>query len=200
MITIKETTRKINTIAKHSKDLVTLLDEVMPPVLFHAMKDGQITPAVELVGKVSAKHRPSVVEYLCEFGPFAYSKTKGFHYDKAKVKPYAGEQGTDIRETFVLIEIDTFPLYSEFNGKADQVIETAPFDFDAKLIELLHRAKLAQSGNSTKFNGLVDSKYLQMIRNNLPGEVLIKVDTIKDNGKTKDLVPAIEAEQVAIAA
>lgn len=200
MFTIKELSKKIATITKQSKAVIDLLDEAMPSILYHAMKDGQITPAIDLVGKIAAKHRPAVVEYLCEFGPFSYTKEKGFTYNKVKAKDYPDVQGSDTRETWVLFTIGDMPLFSAFNGKADTIPETKAFDFDAKLIELLHRAKLAQAGQSTKFNGLAESKFLQMIRNNLPGEVLTKIDTVKDNGKTVDLVPAVNEEAVIKAA
>ena len=193
MFNIKEVTHKIKTIGKQSKQVVTLIDETMPSILFHAMKDGQSTPATMLVTSVSPKHLPAVIEYLCEHGPFSYSKDKGFQYNKTKAKEYPAEQGTEDRETWALIIIDSYPLFSEYMGKADTIPEEKAFDFDAKLIELLHRAKVAQAGQSTKFTGLAESKYLQMIRNNLPGDVLTKIDTVKDNGKVVDMVPQVEA-------
>lgn len=198
MYNAKQFKSAVNTIKKTGAKLDDLIHNAACFAVFHSIKDGQITPAQDLISAMpNSGRRSNLISWLCLYGNLSWvqGKLKSVAHHGNKFKPGTSEREIVAFEQYE-IALDN-PFWFEFE---DAPIQQKPFDFDAKLIALLHQAKIVQAGQSAKFDGLADSKFMQMIRNNLPGEVLTKVDTIKENGKTKDIVPPVKADQVSIAA
>ena len=77
--------RAIKGLVKTSAKLTTLVDQALLGAVYHAVKDGQITPGVDLVDAVPRSMKPDVVLYLTKFGPFSYSPNKFVHLSCGKL-------------------------------------------------------------------------------------------------------------------
>lgn len=191
MLNDKQFKSAVNTIQKTGEKIDGLIHQAACFAVFHSIKDGQISPAVSLVAAMpKSGRRSNLISWLCLYGNLTYvaGVLKACSHHGAKHK-----QGTPEREIIAFAQHDSAeanPFWEEFS---DAVVVLKPFDFDAALIKLLHQAKIVQAGQSEKYSGLEQSKFLQQARDFIPGDLLQKIDTIKDNGKSKDLIPKQEA-------
>ena len=146
---------EIKQIGSASSNIVGQLSNAIGSILYHAMKDGQSTPATSLVNLLNRKHRATVVEYLCEFGPFSYNRKDGFRYAKGKARVYEHASGSPEREAWVVSYINDLESYATWEGQSEKVptfndvdVEKVLKGYIKHLFERIHNAK--DNGKSVK--------------------------------------------------
>lgn len=143
---LKTLNKELAYISSASCGLVAAISNILPSVLFHALKDGQITPACGLVAALNPKHRATVVEFLCTYGPFAYSRKEGLHYSKVKAHAFR-KAGTPV-DTYLEEEV---PAYHAWEAQSQQVREFKDLDVEAAIKAAIARiqaqaAKVQEAG------------------------------------------------------
>ena len=84
-------------------------DGLLAVAVFHSIKDGQVTPARDMLAGCSKSLKDRVSKYLTKFGNIKYSKEKGLGYDKRKTAVQFGiEKANEVFESLPTLA-EAFP-------------------------------------------------------------------------------------------
>jgi hypothetical protein len=153
-ITISQFKSNITAIKEKGRDLDNLIHESAVFAVFHSIKDGQITPAIQLVAAMpKSSRRANLISWLALYGNISYNGKKGVFYVKQfeHDEAIATEQADNAAEN---------PFWKEFN---DAPVDLKPLDFALKLKMLLAAAHKVQTGESKKYSGLEHAELMAKI-------------------------------------
>jgi hypothetical protein len=86
-----------------------VLDGLLAVAVFHSIKDGQVTPAVNLLANCSRNMKGTVTQYLTKFGNVKWTKEKGLQYDRRKTEVQFGlEKANEVFESLPTLD-EAFP-------------------------------------------------------------------------------------------
>lgn len=194
MMDIKQFKSAVKQIKVTGAKLDQLIHEAGVFAVYHSIKDGQITPAIDLVAAMPRSSRKErLIVWLCDFGAIKYNKKDGIKYIKGRFEQT--EEAAKVQSD-IANQIPFWEYGNEENDEAD----LKAMDFQDKLIALLHQAKAAQLGRNPHYSGVSHTDLITKVRDLLPGDVLTKIDTFKDDNKVVNIVPAVRAEDTRLAA
>lgn len=139
---MEEINNIIATFRKQEQTREQMLNGLLRVAVWHSIKDGQITPAINLLGSIKGQ-KEQVSLYLTKFGNMTWTKKNGLVYNKAKGKIQFGlEKANEVFEELPSLE-EAFPS-KEKNYK--------DMPFMASIKHLLKRAEeVKAAGKSVVF-------------------------------------------------
>jgi len=122
--------------------------------VYHSVKDGQVTPAIQLVAAMpKSSRRANLISWLAMYGNLTFNAKKGIFYTKQfEHSVENAQEQADIA--------DETPFWEEF---ADAAVSLKPLDFAQKLKALLHSAQQAKTGESKKYSGLTHAELMAKV-------------------------------------
>ena len=153
-ITISQFKSNITSIKEKGRDLDNLIHESAVFAVYHSIKDGQVTPAIQLVAAMpKSSRRNNLISWLALYGNVSYNGKKGVFYVKQfeHDEAVATEQAESASDN---------PFWAEFN---DAPVELKPLDFAQKLKALIHSAQQAKTGESKKYSGLTHAELMAKV-------------------------------------
>jgi len=132
-----------------------LLDSLLAVAVWHSVKDGQITPAVNLLG-VSRGNKDRVCLYLTKFGNLSYSKEKGLKFSKEKSKAQFGiDKANEVFESLPSLE-EAFPSKPK---------EYKDIPFASQIKAILNKAQtLSEHGKKFVFSNDEEKALFEMLQ------------------------------------
>lgn len=157
MLDIKSLTKAIAAYGKAQAKNDEQLDTLIRACIFHAVKDGQITPAIALYANCGKFNKKAVSLYLTQHGPFTFSEKEGIKYAPSKAKDYAGKPGDADRVTFAENLIDNLPSLLDNMGKDGHGKNYRDMDVMQSLIHMVKRAgEVSKAGKSVKVDPKIE--------------------------------------------
>lgn len=151
MIELKKLTRAIAAFGKAQAKNDEQLETLITACIYHAVKDGQTTPATSLYANCGRFNKKAVSLYLTQHGPFTFSEKEGIKYAPSKAKEYAGKPGDAERIAFTENHIDNLPSLLDNMGKDGHGKNYRDMDVMQALIHMVKRAgEVSKAGKSVK--------------------------------------------------
>ncbi len=163
MMDIKSLTKAITSFgkaqAKNDKQLETLIQAC----IYHAVKDGQISPAITLYANCGKFNKKAVSLYLTQHGPFTFSKKEGIKYAPSKAKDYPGKPGSAYRVTFTENLIADLPSLLDNMGKDGHGKNYRDMDVMQALFHMVKRAgEVSKAGKSIKVDPKIEKIWAEI--------------------------------------
>ena len=157
MMDIKSLTKAIASFGKAQAKNDAQLEVLIHACIYHAVKDGQVTPAVTLYANCGRFNKKAVSLYLTQHGPFTFSEKEGIKYAPSKAKDYAGKPGDDERFTFTVNLIDNLPSLLDNMGKDAHGKNYRDMDVMQALIHMVKRSgEVSKAGKSVKVDPKIE--------------------------------------------
>lgn len=157
MMDIKSLTKAIASFGKAQAKNDEQLETLIQACIYHAVKDGQVTPAVTLYANCGRFNKKAVSMYLTQHGPFTFSEKEGIKYAPSKAKDYAGKPGDAERITFTENLVDNLPSLLDNMGKDGHGKNYRDMDVMQALIHMVKRAgEVSKAGKSVKVDPKIE--------------------------------------------
>lgn len=163
MLDIKSLTKAIAAYGKAQARNDAKLETLIRACIFHAVKDGQITPAIALYANCGRFNKKAVSLYLTQHGPFTFSEKEGIKYAPSKTKDYVGKPGDADRVTFAENLLENLPSLLDNMGKDGQGKNYRDMDVMQSLIHMVKRStEVSEAGKSVKVDPKIAKLWSQI--------------------------------------
>ena len=153
---LSELNKSIDTLSSLSSQVDSLTHEIACSCVYHSIKDGQITPARDLLKAMGrSSRRNDLITWLTKFGNFTYTNGKGQELGKLEHKLRYSQSEENAQATFKVISSEPFWKV---------VTERKPLEeFDLKKALASIVGKVTKYQTDEKYKGKVSLKHLELL-------------------------------------